>query len=176
MSHLRTSGVRRARRLPTVMQRKLATCQGTKGRICFVSQRSSPGTLGRRTTSRFVNQHRRDTLELKHRHSRSQASSESVRRSLFGQFLVGSVGSKGTSGGTPCSVSFAKQTGLLPRGKNSQRHTWQDLRYGGKSRWELLLHLPTLTIEIASDHVSHKCLFKANFGNPRTPYRNNEDL
>ena len=72
MSHLRTKGVRRARRLPTVMQRKLATCQATNGRICFASQRSSPGTLRRRTASHFVNQHRRDTLELKHRHCYSQ--------------------------------------------------------------------------------------------------------
>jgi hypothetical protein len=69
-----------------VMQRKLATCQATNGRICFVSQRSSPGTLRRRAASHFANQHRRDTLELKHRHSRSQASRESVRRSLFTQF------------------------------------------------------------------------------------------
>ena len=43
MSHLRTSGVRSARRLAAVMQRKLATCQGTKGRICFASQRNSLG-------------------------------------------------------------------------------------------------------------------------------------
>jgi len=33
-----------------------------------------------------VNQDRRDTLTLEHRHCYSQASSESVRRSLFGQF------------------------------------------------------------------------------------------
>src|SRR5581483_7310040 len=86
MSHLRTSGVSRAKRLPTVMQTKLATCQGTNGRICLASQRNSPGTLRHRTSSDFVNHHRRDTLELKLRHCLLPASSESVCRSLFGQF------------------------------------------------------------------------------------------
>ncbi len=51
MSHLRTSGVRSARRLPAVMQRKLATCKGTNGRICFPSQRNSFGIFRSRTTS-----------------------------------------------------------------------------------------------------------------------------
>lgn len=85
MSHLRTRGVRSARRLPTVMQRKLATCQATNGRICFASQRSSPGILECRTASQLVNQHRRDTSELKHRHCYSPSSRESARRSLFAQ-------------------------------------------------------------------------------------------
>jgi len=85
MSHLRTKGVRRARRPPTVMQRKLATCQDTNGRICSASQRSSPGNLRRRTASHFVNQHR-DTLDLKHRHCRLGSSRQSAIRSPFAQF------------------------------------------------------------------------------------------
>src|SRR6202790_1342537 len=44
MSHLSTSGVRSARRLPAVMHRKLATCQCRSGRICLDSQRSSLGS------------------------------------------------------------------------------------------------------------------------------------
>src|SRR5882762_5224469 len=44
INHLSTSGVRRARRLPAVMHRKLATCQCRSGRICFESQRSSLGS------------------------------------------------------------------------------------------------------------------------------------
>ena len=67
MSHLRTRGVRRARRLPTVMQRKLATCQGTKGRICFASHCNSFGILRDRTTSHSVKQVPRSDLELKDR-------------------------------------------------------------------------------------------------------------
>ena len=85
MSHLRTRGMRRARRLPAVVQRKLATCHGAKGRICFASQRNSPGILECSTASQLVNQHRRGTSELKHRHCYSPSSRESARRSLFAQ-------------------------------------------------------------------------------------------
>jgi len=38
-------------RLAAVMQRKLAMCQGTNGRICFASQRNSFGIFRDRTTS-----------------------------------------------------------------------------------------------------------------------------
>src|SRR5579863_4233609 len=44
ISHLSTSGVSSARRLPAVRQKKLTTCQCTSGRICFASQRSSLGS------------------------------------------------------------------------------------------------------------------------------------
>src|SRR5213594_1725546 len=41
--HFKTSGERSARKLPTDMQRKLATCQRRKGRTCRYSQRISEG-------------------------------------------------------------------------------------------------------------------------------------
>src|SRR6266851_7175963 len=44
MIHFSTSGVSSPRRLPAVIQRKLAKCKGSSGRICLESQRSSFGT------------------------------------------------------------------------------------------------------------------------------------
>src|SRR6266851_1095049 len=44
MIHFSTSGVSSPRRLPAVIQRKLARCKGSSGRICLESQRSSLGS------------------------------------------------------------------------------------------------------------------------------------
>lgn len=43
MSHLIRSGEMSARRLPTVIERKLARCQWSSGQISLISQASSVG-------------------------------------------------------------------------------------------------------------------------------------
>ena len=86
MSHLRTRGVRRARRLPTVTQKKPAMCQGISGRICFASHSSSPLVLRCRTASHFVNQCRRGTSELKHSHRYLRSSRQCAHRSQISRF------------------------------------------------------------------------------------------
>jgi hypothetical protein len=50
ISHLRRSGETRAKRLPAVIERKLARCQWSSGRICLSSQTNSTGS--RRRSSR----------------------------------------------------------------------------------------------------------------------------
>ena len=110
MSHLRTKGVRRARRLPTVMQRKLAKCKGTNGRICFASQRSSLGILRLRKATCFADQHRRDTFRTEA--YASPAGSVHTKRASFAflSILVNFVGNKTCYLGGIASRPFGNST------------------------------------------------------------------
>ena len=110
MSHLRTSGVRRAKRLPTVMQRKLATCQGTNGRTWFASQRSSLGISRDRTTSHCVNHHSRETSDLKDRRHRRRSSRQSAAPFAFLSILLSFVGNKPHCLGGIASRLFGNST------------------------------------------------------------------
>src|ERR1700739_3024064 len=51
ISHLSRSGETRARRLPAVIERKLARCQWTSGRIRGISQTNSAGSQSRSSGS-----------------------------------------------------------------------------------------------------------------------------
>lgn len=70
------------------MQKKLAMCQGTNGRIRFASQRNSLGSLGDRTTSHSsessLSAH---ALRMQLMRCGSVASSDTGRRSGFEQWL-----------------------------------------------------------------------------------------